>query len=80
MAAVCTGGAVVFAGYNVFKGNEQFYDDFIIPLTHRLNPETAHNLAVRAAKYNLIPPSRFTDPDSLVNVFWMQVLKNLNCI
>ena len=70
LASVCTGGAVVFAGFNIYKGNEAFYEDFIVPLSHHLNPETAHNIAVKAAKYNLVPPSHFTDPDSLKTAVW----------
>jgi len=67
MAAVCSGGTIVFAGYNLYYGNEKFYDDILIPLSHCLNPETAHNFAVQASKFNLVPPSRFKDPECLVS-------------
>ncbi|XP_034253291.1 dihydroorotate dehydrogenase (quinone), mitochondrial-like [Thrips palmi] len=70
MAAVCSGGTFVFAGYNIYHGNEKFYDDILIPLSHRLNPETAHNVAVQASKFNLIPHSRFKDPECLKTNVW----------
>ncbi|KAK3922975.1 Dihydroorotate dehydrogenase (quinone), mitochondrial [Frankliniella fusca] len=70
MAAVCTGGASVFGAYNLYTGNEKFYETILIPLSHRLDPETAHNLAVKAAKYNLLPRSNFKDPASLSSRVW----------
>lgn len=68
MVAVCSGGSLVFGAYNLYRGNEKFYDTVVVPLSHLLNPETAHNIAVQAAKYGLIPPSQFKDPESLVSV------------
>lgn len=70
MAAVCSGGTIVFAGYNLYYGNEKFYDDILIPLSHCFSPETAHNLAVQASKYNLIPRSHFKDPECLKTSLW----------
>lgn len=70
MASVCTGAVAVFTGYNVYYGNEKFYDGIIIPLSHCFDPETAHNIAVQAAKFNLIPPSHFKDPDCLATRVW----------
>ncbi|XP_034253864.1 dihydroorotate dehydrogenase (quinone), mitochondrial-like isoform X2 [Thrips palmi] len=70
MAAVCSGGTCVYAGYNIFRGNEKFYDNILIPLLHCLNPETAHNFAVQASKFKLIPHSHFKDPECLTTNVW----------
>ncbi|XP_045609281.1 dihydroorotate dehydrogenase (quinone), mitochondrial isoform X2 [Procambarus clarkii] len=48
------GGALTFGGISMYFQNEKFYDSWVIPLLHKLDPETAHNLAVKAAKYNLV--------------------------
>ncbi|XP_026294452.1 dihydroorotate dehydrogenase (quinone), mitochondrial [Frankliniella occidentalis] len=76
MAAVCTGGAAVFGAYNFYTGNEKFYETCLIPLTHRFDPETAHNIAVMAAKYNLLPPSNFKDSEFLHSKVWGLQFKN----
>ncbi|KAJ1531505.1 hypothetical protein ONE63_000180 [Megalurothrips usitatus] len=76
MAAVCSGGSAVFAAYNIYSGNEKFYDEVLIPVSHRLSPETAHNVAVQAAKYKLIPPSSYKDPVSLNTKLWNLQFRN----
>ena len=62
---VSASSAVFFAGYNYYKGNAKFYDDFIMPATRMLDPETAHQLAVTACHYKLVPKPTFPDTQAL---------------
>lgn len=63
-----TGGGLVFAGLNIYKGNERFYNDYLMPIAHFLMaPEQAHNFAVFVNKYRLLPKSHYKDPEKLVN-------------
>ncbi|XP_037780154.1 dihydroorotate dehydrogenase (quinone), mitochondrial-like [Penaeus monodon] len=52
------GGTVVFVGISLYFKNEKFYDTWVMPIFHSVDPETAHNLAVMAAKYNLVPEAK----------------------
>ncbi|XP_063242788.1 dihydroorotate dehydrogenase (quinone) isoform X2 [Bacillus rossius redtenbacheri] len=68
---VVTGGALgLCSAVSVYRENERFYDGVVVPLLSMLDPETAHNAAVVASKWRLVPPSRFTDPDSLHTRVW----------
>lgn len=67
LALICTSATGLFAGYCLMNEDEQFYEKALIPLTHCFNPETAHNMAVMANKYRLIPKSPYKDPPSLVS-------------
>ncbi|ROT70312.1 putative dihydroorotate dehydrogenase (quinone), mitochondrial [Penaeus vannamei] len=55
------GGTVVFVGINFYFKNEKFYDTWVMPIFHSVDPETAHNLAVMAAKYNLVPEAKLKE-------------------
>ncbi|XP_047470185.1 dihydroorotate dehydrogenase (quinone), mitochondrial-like isoform X1 [Penaeus chinensis] len=55
------GGTVVFVGINLYFKNEKFYDTWVMPIFHSVDPETAHNLAVMAAKYNLVPEAKLKE-------------------
>lgn len=68
MALVACGAVGAFGALSIYKENEQFYDDFLMPMVHMLNPETSHNVAIMACKYKLFPKSKFKDPSSLVSV------------
>lgn len=63
---VTLGGVCTFVGINLYKGNEQFYKDVVMPMVHVLEPEKAHRLAIWASKYRMVPKSRFEDVDVLV--------------
>lgn len=63
------GGALTFGGISMYFQNEKFYDSWVIPLLHKLDPETAHNLAVKAAKYNLVREVKLKESKLLV---WFQ--------
>ena len=70
---VCSGGFGVFSAVNIYQENEKFYKKFLLPLVHHLDPELAHNIAVKVCKYGLIAESRFKDPPSLVIIQFFQV-------
>jgi len=65
MAVITVGGGLCFGGLNIRNGNEKFYRDFVMPITHNLDPEIAHRLAVYAMKYCLIKKQSTEDPKSL---------------
>jgi dihydroorotate dehydrogenase len=66
MAVVACGAVGAFTAMSIYNENEQFYDDFLMPMIHMLDPETSHNVALTACKYKLFPKSKFKDLPSLV--------------
>lgn len=60
-------GTTAFAGINVYKSNEKFYADYVMPIVHLLDAEKAHRLGVIASKYKLLPKSRYRDPEVLAS-------------
>lgn len=69
-------GIAAFAGINIYKGDEKFYRQFVMPAVHSLDPERAHRLAILAGKYRLFPRSRFDDTELLVRTI---ALRSLFC-
>lgn len=65
MAAVTTSGSLVFAGFNIYKGNEKFYEDFLMPANRFVSPELSHRLAIYSCKYNIFPKHNEMDSDRL---------------
>lgn len=65
-AVILNGGVLIFAGVNIYRGNEKFYDEIAMPLIRLLDAETAHNLSVKIARHKLVPKPQFADPPSLV--------------
>ncbi|XP_019766027.2 dihydroorotate dehydrogenase (quinone), mitochondrial [Dendroctonus ponderosae] len=60
----------IYAGVCIYKGNEKFYKDVLMPLVHLLDPEQAHKLAVFVSHHRLIPKSQQKDSEILkVTVF-----------
>ncbi|XP_071175972.1 dihydroorotate dehydrogenase (quinone), mitochondrial-like isoform X1 [Mytilus edulis] len=57
---ITTGGTVMFAGHQIYKGNEKFYNEYVMPFFHLFDAETSHKMAVKAAKYKLVPKSKIT--------------------
>lgn len=55
---VCTGGTVLFAGASVYQGQEKFYRQCVMPFFQLFDAETSHKMAVKAAKYKLVPKPR----------------------
>nr|XP_018897326.1 PREDICTED: dihydroorotate dehydrogenase (quinone), mitochondrial [Bemisia tabaci] len=76
LAIVSTGGFTTFSALNIYNENEKYYENFIVPLMHKVSPETAHNLTIKALKYGLIPKSKFVDPPSLVTGVWNLTFHN----
>lgn len=73
---VSFGGFGVYTAINIYKGNQSFYKNYVVPLAHLLDPESAHRLAVFAGKHRLLPKSSYADPDVLVNLV---ILFNIIC-
>ncbi|KAK8747330.1 hypothetical protein OTU49_016753, partial [Cherax quadricarinatus] len=59
------GGTLAFGGISIYFKNEKFYDSLVMPMLHKLEPETAHNVAVMAAKYNLVPEVNLKESELL---------------
>ncbi|XP_067001996.2 dihydroorotate dehydrogenase (quinone), mitochondrial isoform X3 [Anabrus simplex] len=73
---VCSGGLSVFSALSIYNGSEPFHEKFVLPLVHKLDPETSHNIALTAAKFGLIGQSKFKDPDSLRTKVWQLNFSN----
>ena len=52
---IIAGGHVVAAGIATAIGNETWYRSFLMPCLQLFGAETAHWVAVKAAKYKLVP-------------------------
>lgn len=74
LVATCSTG--VFIGINIYKNNENFYDNLLMPFVHLFDPESCHRLAVFACKYRLFPREKRSDPDSLSIKFFGHALSN----
>uniref|UniRef100_H2ZBR6 Dihydroorotate dehydrogenase (quinone), mitochondrial n=1 Tax=Ciona savignyi TaxID=51511 RepID=H2ZBR6_CIOSA len=65
-AALLLGGASVFCGYETYQGNEKFYSNILMPTVHALfGPEMAHNLAIKALSYGVVPKKQKQEFDRL---------------
>ncbi|XP_011645613.1 uncharacterized protein LOC105432482 [Pogonomyrmex barbatus] len=62
---VTSSAAVLFGGISLYQGNERFYNEIAIPLVQLIDPEIAHNLAVKTLKYGLVPKQKAEDPNLL---------------
>ncbi|CAH1106211.1 unnamed protein product [Psylliodes chrysocephalus] len=70
---VTLGGYVTYAAISIYKGEESFYKNLIMPIVHLLDPEQAHNAAIFLSKYRLVPKLSYSDPKSLkVKVFGIE--------
>lgn len=69
MAIVSTGAVTFFSSVNIITGNEDFYKKYVIPIVHKLPPETAHRFAIFACKYKLLSKTTFEDPKTLETHF-----------
>lgn len=59
------GGVAAYISINLFKYNDKFYEEYVMPAVHTLDPETAHRLGIFISKYRLLPKSPYIDPDLL---------------
>lgn len=63
---VTTSAFGAFSAISIYRGNEKFFDSFVMPVVHTLNPETSHRIAIIASKYGLLSRSSYEDPVTLV--------------
>lgn len=76
LALVSAGAGVFFASINIYKGNEKFYDNYLMPAIQMVvPPEAAHILAVFACKHKLFPESKI-NPTTLSTDFFGQKILN----
>ncbi|XP_013394866.1 dihydroorotate dehydrogenase (quinone), mitochondrial [Lingula anatina] len=77
-AAIIVGGSTaIFWATLVWSGNERFYRERFMPFIQRVfGAETAHNLAIKAAKYGLVPKSKYADTPRLATTVWGQHFTN----
>lgn len=65
----------VVIAINIAKGNERFYDNWLMPAVRQfLPPEFSHELAVFVCKHRLFPAQRQPDSKTLVRAY----LKSIN--
>ncbi|XP_071091886.1 dihydroorotate dehydrogenase (quinone), mitochondrial-like isoform X3 [Haliotis cracherodii] len=67
---VCTGGTLTFFGISLYNGSEKFYREMAMPALQWLGAERAHNLAVIAAKYKMVPKPTLADSPNLKTQVW----------
>jgi len=64
---IIVGGHVFAAGLATYFGNETWYKKYLMPALLRLtDPETGHRLAVKAARYGLMPRIKLASHPELV--------------
>lgn len=73
---ITSGGFGFFALFNIYKGNEKFYEEILIPATRRLPPEFSHKLAIAACKFSIFPKQKYADDERLKVKFLNFDLKN----
>ena len=56
------------AGIATYIGNEKWYEHVVMPTFRLLNPETAHWLALKCAKYGIIPHMKPAQHEALVRI------------
>lgn len=64
LVSACSVGALIAIG--VYKNNDQFYDNVLMPVVRQCPPELCHRAAVVAFKYGLVPAQASEDAPSLV--------------
>jgi hypothetical protein len=70
---IITGGSLVFFGINLLEGNDKFYKSILMPCMRKaLDPEQAHLIAIKMAKWNLVPNlvKKTKDDEILVRRNW----------
>ncbi|KYM95014.1 PREDICTED: dihydroorotate dehydrogenase (quinone) [Cyphomyrmex costatus] len=65
LLTVTSSAVVTFGAISFYQGNERFYSDIVIPLVQLIDPEVAHELAVKSLKYGLVPKQKTDDPTLL---------------
>ncbi|XP_022690746.1 dihydroorotate dehydrogenase (quinone), mitochondrial-like isoform X2 [Varroa jacobsoni] len=64
------GGTGAFATFCILKGEQRFYDNYLMPMVHRtLEPENAHRAGVLLAKYRILPNWNTDYPELKTRLF-----------
>ncbi|KAK2715055.1 dihydroorotate dehydrogenase (quinone), mitochondrial-like isoform X2 [Artemia franciscana] len=64
------GGTATFTGICIYHGNEKFTNDVLLPLVHRLDPETAHKAGIWALKANIYSKHKPIEYPNLRTKLW----------
>uniref|UniRef100_T1JM43 Dihydroorotate dehydrogenase (quinone), mitochondrial n=1 Tax=Strigamia maritima TaxID=126957 RepID=T1JM43_STRMM len=70
LAIVSCGTCAAYCEFCFYTSEPRFYKNFIMPLVHKLDPETSHLLAIQVLKKKLISVPKFKDPPSLRSTLW----------
>lgn len=65
LITVTSSAVALFGGVSLYQGNERFYNEIVIPLAQLIDPEIAHNLAVKTLKWGLVSKQITEDPSLL---------------
>nr|CAG4651101.1 EOG090X08P9 [Simocephalus serrulatus]SVE94326.1 EOG090X08P9 [Simocephalus serrulatus] len=76
IVTISVGGTAAFASLCIWNGNEDFYRNYVMPFTSRLDPETSHRLAIFAMKRCLIRKQAKPDSETLTTKLWGLNFKN----
>jgi len=68
---VIVGGHLVAAGIATYTGNDSWYGNVVMPVARLFGVEASHWLAIKAAKYRLVPMNKYKDPPSLVSLLFV---------
>lgn len=61
LVTVTASGFAVFSGISIYRGDEKFFQQYLIPASRLLPPETSHRMAILACKYNIFPRHKSLD-------------------
>lgn len=64
----CSIGA--FLGIGLYRNDEKFYDNCLMPIVQLCPPELCHRLAVLGFKYHIFPRQRQPDSELLVRNYF----------
>ncbi|XP_012935288.1 dihydroorotate dehydrogenase (quinone), mitochondrial isoform X2 [Aplysia californica] len=75
-AVIVNGGIMIFAGVNLYRGNDKFYEEIAMPMFRMFGAETAHNLGIKLAKYKIVPKPQKPDSPLLKTEVWGRSFPN----
>ncbi|XP_017889503.1 uncharacterized protein LOC108630623 [Ceratina calcarata] len=73
---VTTTATLFYSGICIYQSNENFYNKFILPVVHKVDPELAHSAAVTFLKWGFLAKQPTEDPSSLAVNIWDMQFKN----
>lgn len=63
---ITTSGTGLMFGYCFYKNDESFFKTIAIPTLRLFDAERAHEIAVWACKWKILPSVDYKDPETLV--------------